>query len=174
MKQVTIIATSLSEGSKSQVLARRLEKRLLDAGVGCVFFDLREVPLPLCGAAESWQDANVAKIAEAVGGSSHVVFAVPVYNYYVNAAAKNVVELVGQAFTHKVISFICAAGGANSYMSVMAFANHLMLDFRSVIVPRFLYVQPKDWGEDGELSGAMDERVGQLVSDMGMIRVDEK
>ena len=173
MKQVTIIATSLSEGSKSQVLARGLEKRLLDAGVGCVFFDLRETPLPICGGAESWQDANVAKIAEAVGGSSHVVFAVPVYNYYVNAAAKNVVELVGQALTHKVISFICSAGGAHSYMSVMSFANHLMLDFRCVIVPRFLYVQGSDWSEDGQSNEAIDGRMDQLVSDMRMVRVEE-
>ena len=32
-----------------------------------------------------------------------------------------------------------AAGGDSSYMSIMALANSLMLDFRCVIVPRFVY-----------------------------------
>jgi len=39
----------------------------------------------------------------------------------------------------KVGGFLCAAGGNSSYMAVMAYANSLMLDFRTVIIPRFVY-----------------------------------
>ncbi len=39
----------------------------------------------------------------------------------------------------KVIGFLCAAGSTGSYMSVMAYANSLMLDFRCVIIPRFVF-----------------------------------
>ena len=38
-----------------------------------------------------------------------------------------------------VVGFLCAAGGLGSYMSIMSLANSLMLDFRTVIVPRFVY-----------------------------------
>ena len=78
---------------------------------------------------------------------------------------------MGSSFSKKVIGFICSAGGASSYMSVMGFANHLMLDFRSVIVPRFLYVDKSSWGEDGSLNPKVDERMKLLLQDMKDIQV---
>ena len=68
-----------------------------------------------------------------------IVVATPIYNYDASAAAKNLVELTGRAWQNKVVGFLCAAGGDGSYMSIMALANSLMLDFRCVIVPRFVY-----------------------------------
>src|SRR5438105_5053395 len=65
--------------------------------------------------------------------------AAPIYNYDVAAAAKNMIELAGSAWENKVVGFLCAAGGTASYMSVMAYANSLMLDFRCVIIPRFVF-----------------------------------
>ncbi len=65
----------------------------------------------------------------------------PVYNYDVNAVAKNFIELMGEdALGNKTVGFMLSAGGGGSYMAVMPFANSLMLDFRCWIVPRFLYV----------------------------------
>ncbi len=49
------------------------------------------------------------------------------------------IELAGSAWEDKIVGFLCAAGGMSSYMSVMAYANSLMLDFRCVIIPRFVY-----------------------------------
>jgi FMN reductase len=50
----------------------------------------------------------------------------------------------------------------NSYMSVMAFANSLMLDFRSVIIPRFVYATGRAF-EDEELK---DEKVGERIAEL--------
>jgi len=172
MQQVTIIASSLSETSKSQALAALLETRLAQAGVPCRRFDLRTLELPLAGPADSWGSADASALAAAVESSSHIVFAVPVYCYGVNAAAKNVIDLIGRSFTGKVVGFICSAGGAGSYMSVVGFANQLMLDFRSVIVPRFLYVEPAGWDEDGTLKPEMRQRLDLLVSDLRQIRLE--
>jgi len=168
--RVTIIATSLNEKSKSQALARIFEGKIEEEEIEVDLFDLRELQLPLCGSASSWESANTKLIAKSVAKSTHVVFSVPIYCYDVNAAAKNVIELIGSEFTKKVVSFICSAGGSMSYMSVMGFANHLMLDFRSVIVPRFLYVSPDDWKKD-ELSEATLKRVDLLLEDMKAIEV---
>ncbi len=172
MQRITIIATSLNADSKSQVLARMFQDELIQAGVQVEFFDLREMEVPFAGTVEGWSSPpDVVALQKSVEVASHVVFAVPIYCYDVNSAAKNIIELIGRSFTKKVIGFICAAGGSGSYMSVMGMANHLMLDFRCVIVPRFLYVEGGDWNEDGTLKEEITDRLTQLKSDMSEISV---
>lgn len=169
MKTV-IIATSLDPDSKSQLLARKFHALLEGRGLASELFDLRTMALPFSGTEESWSSPEARKIKAAVAESTHVVFAVPIYCYAVNAAAKNVIEIVGKAFSKKVVSFLCSAGGAASHMAVMSFANQLMLDFRSVVVPRFLYVDPSAW-EGGTLSAKIEERMQLLLCDMQEIQV---
>ncbi len=173
MKHVTIIGTSLNGESRSQRLAEMFEAALKSNEIPCDRVDLRTLELPFAGSAAGWSSANAESLREKVVSSSHVVFAVPIYCYDVNAAAKNVIELLGKAFTKKIVSFICSAGGSSSYMSVMGLANHLMLDFRSVIVPRFLYVSSSDWDEDGNLAPEIENRMAVLLEDMKEIRVVE-
>ena len=172
MQHVTIIATSLNGDSKSQELARIFQKKLGD--VSSELVDLRDLDLPFSGTKEGWESADAAKLKEAVERASHVVFAVPIYCYDVNAAAKNVIELIGRSFTKKVVGFICSAGGDSSYMSVMGFANHLMLDFRSVIAPRFVYATGESWDSDGNLKEDVQQRVAGLVDDLSEIQVVSK
>ena len=89
----------------------------------------------------------------------------PVYNYDVNAVAKNYIEHMGKdALEAKTVGFLLSAGGAGSYMAVMPFANSLMLDFRCWIVPRFLYVS-KDL-EEGRLPAPLEERLDGLLADL--------
>ena len=50
-----------------------------------------------------------------------------------------------------------------SYMSIMCFANSLMLDFRCLIIPRIVYATSQDF-TDGDLSSALvRERVRELA-----------
>src|ERR1700694_145423 len=79
------------------------------------------------------------KLSAAIEAADGILIAAPVYNYDVAAAAKNMIELTGSSWEEKVVGFLCAAGGNSSYMAVMAYANSLMLDFRTVIIPRFVY-----------------------------------
>jgi FMN reductase len=71
------------------------------------------------------------------------------------------VELTGKVWEEKVVGFLCAAGGASSYMSVMAFANSLMLDFRTIIIPRFVYAT----GDAFDGDKLADKKVAQRVED---------
>ena len=77
-----------------------------------------------------------------------ILVGTPIYNFDVNAALKNLIELTGDAWTEKTVGFICAAGGKSSYMSVMGVANSLMLDFRSIIIPRFVYADGQGFEGD--------------------------
>ena len=172
MTKLTIIGTSLNPNSKSQQLAQLFQQQVETSSIACQRFDLRELNIPFSGPDENWATPDLEPIKQAVEQSSHIIFSVPIYCYDVNAAAKNIIELMGRSFTNKVIGFICSAGGSSSYMSVMGFANHLMLAFRSVICPRFLYVTPQDWDEQGELDTDIKERMSLLLEDLKSIQIN--
>ncbi len=163
--QVLIVASSLNEGSRSQQLARIAAAKLATAGLAATILDLAAQPLPFAGAGAAWGDPAVAAVQAITTAATHVLFAIPVYNYDVNAVAKNYIELMGEdALGGKTVAFLCSAGGQGSYMAIASFASSLMLDFRCWIVPRFLYVT-KDF-EAGQLPEALDERLDGLLRDL--------
>ena len=171
MDRLTIIATSLNSTSKSQLLAAHLGAVATDRGHDVEIIDLRSLDLPLAGTPGCWDHPAVSRLSEVIADADHIVIATPIYCYDANAAAKNVIELANRAFEDKVVGFVCSAGGMRSYMSVMALANHLMLDFRSVIVPRFVYVNKHEWTEDGAPSADVDRRLKRLCEDLERVSV---
>ena len=76
---------------------------------------------------------------------------------------KNLVELTGSAWEDKTVGFLCAAGGASSYMSLMGLANSLMLDFRCLIIPRFVYAKGDDFTAKKQPNPALAERLTVLA-----------
>ena len=149
---VLIVSTGLGGNPKSLLLAREAERVLRADGTAVTLLDLRELTLPLCGTPESFSHANTARGLELVGAADAIILATPIYNYDANAVAKNFIELTGKSWKNKVVAFLCAAGGHASHMSIMALANTLMLDFRCMIVPRFVYVTTPAFAKDGTLA----------------------
>ncbi len=166
MPKVVVFGTSLDPESRSQVLAREVERRLTAAGATAELIDLRALALPPAGPPDSWRHPDVQRVEAALADAGYVVFAVAVYNYDVSAAAKNLVELVGSSLQERVVGFACVAGGRNSYMAVMSFANSLMLDFRCWIVPRFVYAlrgQVTETGVSDDVGTRLDRFIGELL-----------
>ena len=64
------------------------------------------------------------------------------------------------------VAMMCAAGGQGSYMAPMQVANSLMLDFRCVIVPRFVYATGEDFEGDGSPAESIAARVDQLADEL--------
>ena len=54
----------------------------------------------------------------------------------------------------------------SSYMSVMAFANSLMLDFRTMIIPRFVYATGRSFEGDDLKDKEVAERIGELAAEL--------
>lgn len=156
--RILVISCSLAERSRSRVLARQAAGAL-ESEATVRFVDLRDYPLPLCDG-RTPDDPNLDALKGAVSEADAVIVGTPIYNYDVSAAAKNMVELTSRVWTGKTVAFVCAAGGGGSYMSVMPFANSLMLDFRCLVVPRFVYATGAAFDESLELT---DENVGQRV-----------
>ncbi len=134
-----VISCSLNPNRRSRSLARHAEATLKTAGADVDFIDLQEHALPMSGPKHVWALPEVEALNHRLKEVQGFLIAVPIYNYTVNAAAKNLIEICGGAFENKVVGFLCSAGGDASHMSVMSFANCLMFDFRTFIIPRFVY-----------------------------------
>lgn len=163
-----VISCSLNPTSKSRVLARASADEFERSGLVADFVDLSEMALPMCDGGAAYGDANAVRLKEQLRDVDGFVVATPIYNFDANAAGKNMIEMTGRdVWTEKVVGFLCVAGGAASYMSIMAMANRLMLDFRTVVVPRFVYAMGSDFGEAGTLQTvAVAERVARLTREV--------
>ncbi len=158
-----IVSTSLNPQSRSAIMARHAYNYLQSSGEDGEFLDLTQLELPPCDGKTCYGHPNTIKVATMVAEADCILLATPIYNFDVNSTAKNFLELTGQGWTDKVVGFICAAGGQGSYMSVMTFANSLMLDYRSVIVPRFVYATGSSFEDDRLVDTKVGERIEELV-----------
>jgi NAD(P)H-dependent FMN reductase len=164
--KLLVVSTSGNPDSNSRRMARRAFKHLEKAKAECTWLDISELGLPLCDADACYTQPAAQKVSKAIKAADGILLATPVYNYDVSAAAKNLVELTGNAWEEKVVGFLCAAGGMSSYMSVMAFANSLMLDFRSVIIPRFVYATGRAFDGDDLKDTEVGERIDELADEL--------
>ncbi|HEV8184632.1 MAG TPA: NAD(P)H-dependent oxidoreductase [Chthoniobacterales bacterium] len=166
MRKYLVVSTSGNPNSRSRKMGRAAYEALVQQKIDCEWLDLCELDLPLCDANECYGHPATQKVNAAVETADGIMVAAPVYNFDVSASAKNMIELTGSAWEDKIVGFLCAAGGMSSYMSVMAYANSLMLDFRCVIIPRFVYATGSAF-VDGELKDAkVIERIGQVSAEL--------
>jgi NAD(P)H-dependent FMN reductase len=163
-----VISASLRPGSHSRLMGQFLAREL-DGD----HLDLREFPLPMCDGEAAYDDPNVARLRARVAAARVILLAVPIYNYDANAAAKNVVELTGGAWEDKIVGFACAAGGLSSYMSIIGLANSLMLDFRCIILPRFVYATGDDFDGSKITSAEIKKRLKQLAESARRLRCEK-
>ena len=164
--QLLVLSASLNPESNSRLLAREAQRALASAGHAPTFVDLRELALPPCDGAAAYKHENTAKARALIAGADGLLVATPIYNYDANAAVKNLVELTGKAWENKVVGFACCAGGRSSYMSIMALANSLMLDFRCTSVPRFVYAVETDFSGETIATPEVAQRTQELAAQL--------
>ena len=164
-----VISSSLNPQSRSRLLALIAFKTLEYMEAPVDWLDLAEHSIPLCDGDSTYENSKVKELRDKIHQAKGILLAVPIYNYDANAAAKNLIELTGNAWTNKVVGFLCAAGGKGSYMSVMSLANSLMLDFSCLIIPRFVYTTGEAF-EGREVSDPeVENRVNELVKELHRI-----
>jgi FMN reductase len=166
MPKHLVISTSGNPDSNSRRLGRVAFAHLQKRKVDCDWIDLNEMDLPVCDGDKCYGMPGSRKLTAAIEAADGILIAAPVYNYDVAAAAKNMIELTGSAWEDKVVGFLCAAGGTASYMSVMAYANSLMLDFRSVIIPRFVFATSDAFDGDNITDKKITERIKTVADEL--------
>ncbi len=153
-----IISCSLNPNSKSRRMAMYAQAV---SNVPTRLIDLQAHSLPLCSGAGS-KPAIITQWMDDIASARSIIIAGPVYNYDLNAAAKNMMEWTGRAWSYKTVGFLLSAGGKNSFMSPMSFMNSMMLDFRCIIVPRFVYADRSMFTAD-DIHASVKERIAELV-----------
>jgi FMN reductase len=166
MPKYLVISTSGNSESNSRILGRVAFEHLQKHGADCEWIDISNLELPLCDADKCYLNPAAQKLQKTIDNADGMIIAAPVYNYDVSAAAKNMIELTGSAWEDKIVGFLCAAGGMSSYMSVMAYANSLMLDFRTVIIPRFVYATGDSFDGDKLVDKKIEKRVHLVTDDL--------
>jgi len=58
-----------------------------------------------------------------------------------------------------------------SYMSVMSFANSLMLDFRCLIIPRFVYATGNSFDGDKLSDSKVAKRIEQVIAELVRVTI---
>jgi FMN reductase len=166
MPKYLVVSTSGNPDSNSRRMGQAAFRYLEKEKVDCAWIDLRDLDLPLCDADKCYALPGTGKLNAAIAAADAILVATPVYNYDVSATAKNMVELTGSSWENKIVGFLCAAGGMNSYMSVMSFANSLMLDFRCVIIPRFVYATGRDFDDDKLKDEKVSQRIDEVAAEL--------
>ncbi len=161
-----VVSSSLNPDSRSRILAKAAMKSLEEREAAVRFLDLSEYDLPVCDGGLVYGNSQVQEVARMVEQADGILMASPIYNYDLNASAKNLVELTGKAWMSKVAGFLVAAGGQGSYMAVMGLANSLMLDFRTFVIPRFVYATGADFQGKAIADAELTERVEGLAAEL--------
>ncbi len=160
--KIVIVSCGLKQRSKSRSLARYAFSHLQSLGCEAAFINMQDYALPFCNAENSsMNNPRVLQLKETLETAAALILATPVYNYSGNSTLKNMIELTGSAFREKVVAFLCAAGGERSYMSILSVANSLMLDFRCLIVPKFVYATDKNFDARLKISTDIEQRIGE-------------
>jgi FMN reductase len=163
--KVLVVSASLNPDSRSRRLARiAFEDASAMPDTQVEWLDLRELDMQFCDARPRTEyNADTRRAIRAITEAERILFAFPVYNWTCNAAAKNLVELGGNGFEGKRVGLMAAAGGKSSYMAPQTLAQSLILDFRSIVVPRYVYATGADFNDAGNLSAELRSRVKELV-----------
>ena len=162
-----ILSTSLRPKSLSYILAKEAAARLKSQGIDAELVDLRENPLPLCDGGACYEDPAVQEFKAKLIGADGYLIATPIYVFDGNAALKNAIELTGRdVWTNKVVGFLAAAGGRASYMSLSSLIISLMMDFRTFILPRFVYVTEEDFDEENTISQDVSDRLDEISAEL--------
>jgi chromate reductase, NAD(P)H dehydrogenase (quinone) len=151
-----VIASSLNPDSRSYSLAEEAQKRLLASGFSVTLVDLRKLPLPAFDDSLIYADENLRYINEVIRNAHGVILAVPVYNWAVGSAAKNLIEATGStdhkrglssSWFDQIVTFLVSGGVPQSYTAHMSVVSSLMLDFKCVVNPYHVFATARDWTE---------------------------
>jgi NAD(P)H-dependent FMN reductase len=166
--RIVIVSTSLNGASKSRLLAQYVSEKLHSKSIDATFVDLRDYQLPLCDGGAVYADPQVKAVSAILSSADAVILTVPIYNYNVSAAAKNLLEVTGYALKGKLVAVITAAGGSRGFMGVLPFVNSMQIDFGAWIVPTFISARETSFADgkiiDSDLCQRLDELLELMLS----------
>jgi NAD(P)H-dependent FMN reductase len=157
-----IVSTHLSPGNRTLAAAHEAAEAASRQGFVPEVLDLATVPLPPCDGNTCYADPRVIEVTAKVAAAAAVWFCSPVYNYNLNSAAKQFVELTNSAWPDKIVACVATAGGSFAFMAWLPLANSLLVDHHCHLVPRHVYLSRDSVDESGRLNESSIKRLDDL------------
>ena len=161
-----VISSGLRQQGNSWEMANLCCERLRESEEKAEVLCLSDHEMPFCDEKADVDHPTTQLFRDKVEAAQGIILATPVYNFDSNSAAKNFIEITGQVWENKVVGFLCAAGGDRSYMSIMTLANSLMLDFRCIIIPRFVYASGSAFSDGAVIDETVVNRINKLADEL--------
>jgi FMN reductase len=120
----------------------------------------------------AFDDTRYAMLHGSILSADGVVIATPIYNWGLSSTTKGLIELTGatgsdgrrSAWFDKLVTFVCAAGLAQSYMAFGSMALSMMLDFKCIVNPHMVYATDCDWSEKAEPTARLVARLQRSLA----------
>ena len=166
MKLLTI-STSLNPNSYSLTLVKQAYEVLKENNNNVKFLDIRTLNLPICDGALVYQMKVTQKLQKLILESDGIIMGCPIYNYNSAASSKNVLELGGKiAWQNKIVGLIFTAGGNNSFATTMSLAGSLIIDFKVLLIPKYVFATQNDFISSKEAKKEIKNRINYLANDL--------
>lgn len=166
-----VVSTSLNSESRTRRLAKGVVELIGKQSKSVDLLDLSKYDLPI-DRGTSRSNEEIREVNQVLGAAAGIVFVLPVYRSEVAIAARNLVQLSGSGLQRKVIGLISVAGDNIGNFSTLQFANTLMLEHRSFVLPDFVFMKSDSLSDRGlPLAGKAEQHLGKLVENL--IRVTE-
>lgn len=168
---VAILNANLAAGGKTAHLAEVVASDFQASGHESRIFSLAEWDLPACDGGLCYKNEKTIALTAELAKAEALVLIAPVYNYDLNAAAKNLIELTGYSWKGKAVGLVCTAGAEKSYLSPLGFMNSLATDYRCLVSPRYVYAVRADFNADHTLpeDGDVRRRLAFLAKEMEIL-----
>lgn len=158
--QIAVLSASLGSDSNSRSLCWHACEFAKERGIEAEFINLQDHRvLPYFEEGSE----GIEEISAKLDAAAAIIVSFPLYNYNMSASLKALIEHCGNCFEDKVVGIMTAAGGQSSYMSVMSIVQSLMCDYRSWIIPRYVYAARGDFEQEGKPGQEVRQRIEQLV-----------
>ena len=130
MKKITVIQSSLRQGSNTAIVCRAFAEKCDALGLHVHYVDLKDVEMDLCDARPLDEySSSMQKVYKIMEDSEVVVFGMPVYQYSMSGVLKNFIDICGKAVEGKSVGVIVNAWGPNCYMASQDLFNALQYEY---------------------------------------------
>ncbi len=168
---LAILNANLAPGGKTAYLAGLGAEFAAEHEHASTVYHLHELDLPGCDGRTCYGHPSTIKLTADLEPAEAILLISPVYNYDLNGAAKNLIELTGNSWKGKAVGLVCQAGGQRSYLAPLGFINSLAVDYRCLVSPRYVYSAREEFLADNTLppDGDVRERLNKLIQELAIL-----
>ena len=157
-----ILSSSLSPTSKSFMLCKSIEKKLINKDVKCILVDARKIK------AQPYHEEmtqEMKKLKELIKEADNLIIGMGVHCYSINDNLKILLDNCFEEAKEKFYGIMCAAGGQKSYLATQHLTQICMNEWRMIQLPRIVYAVNSEFNKDGKISNNIDDRIQKFTEE---------